>query len=72
MSFVATDSRVILFGGPLDGQEADIGGQKEHIKVGGNVYSDSYAIDDNGREVYFCSKGEGKLRRAYAEILLEI
>lgn len=60
---------VILFGGANDGEEFDVDCESEKITVGDNVYADSMCIDDEGREVFYCRSGPGKMKLKFVESL---
>ena len=55
--------KVVLFGGAQDGDMIKVSSGKETVKVGVNIYADSFFMDKDANSVFFCKKGPGRLRK---------
>lgn len=71
MIAIATKLKAVLFGGASDGAIVNIESHIEKIKVDENLYVDSLFVDNEGRAVFYCQKGSGKMRKSFINKLFE-
>lgn len=69
MSFCQTLLKISLFGGAADGAIIDLENAKEKIKVGANLYADSFFVNKEGCSIYYCAAGPGALKKPYIKKL---
>lgn len=63
--------KIILFGGAADGGILSIENHIEKVTVEDNTYADTFVMDNEGRSVFYCAKGPGRMRKAYVKKLFK-
>ena len=62
-------SKIVFFGGEIDGVVLSVDNVKEKVRTANNLYVESFYVDNQGRSVYYAARGPGRLSKKYVDKL---